>query len=339
MTNTAQDVANRPASPASPEPPSIDTLLPATAEALELELGRYPGQLRVISGGRRTWSAAWELAAGEGRYILKWLPRRADRERELTRLTRALFAAEPYIRTPRVACNPTPDTFLVEKLAGVSLHGVATVPPLVGLRSWVESRAALMGRVGLWLQRFHDANRGPGPAPLAGVKAYVLNREPAFAALEKDLVDEFWRVLDGATTPEPVRVHGDFTPHNILVSGDAVAVIDLAGINELEFDTRAFDAAAMVVGLEEAWRRRGRNYLRFFPSSVHAMIGAFLRASGVGPDEGALPVCYAVRHITRIYNVMRMTGRTPGPRNWHVQRVRLAIERPEAIRLLVKAGE
>jgi hypothetical protein len=70
------------------EPPSIEAVLPAAVRALGMELGRDPGELMVVSGGRRTWSATWELAAGADRYILKWLPRRAGRERELTRLTR-----------------------------------------------------------------------------------------------------------------------------------------------------------------------------------------------------------------------------------------------------------
>lgn len=313
------------------ETPPIGVLLAAVAKALQAELGRVPGEVRIVSASRRTWSRTWEIAAGEAPYILKWLPRRAERELELTQLTQRLFAGEPHVRTPRVACNPTADTFLVEKLPGTSLQGMCTTPPLLGLSAWVDSRCRVLGRVGRWLRRFHDAQRQPEPAPLSGVKAYVLNREPAFAALERDLVDAFWRALDAATAAEPVRVHGDFTPHNILVAGDSVAVIDLAGINEMEFDTHAFDAAAMVVGLEESWRRRRQNHLRFFPSSVQAMVGAFLSASGIVKDDRALPVCYAVRHLTRIYNIVRTTGQVPGPRTWHVQRLRLAVERPDAI--------
>ncbi|MBA3884174.1 MAG: phosphotransferase [Acidobacteria bacterium] len=317
-----------------PEPPSIEAVLPAAARALGEALGRDPGDLRVVSGGRRTWSATWELAAGTDRYMLKWLPRRADRERELAQLSRRVFEGHAYIRTPRVACNPTPHTFLVEKLAGASLHSVCTAPPVFGLSAWVDSRCALLERVGTWLNRFHAAARQAQPAPLSGVKAYVLNREPALAALEKEHVDEFWRMLDSAVAAAPVRVHGDFTPHNILVDGDTVAVIDMAGINEMECESHCFDAAAMTVGLEEAWRRRGRNYLRYVPAPVHRMIGAFLGSSGIDSDDAALPVCYAVRHLTRVYNVLRTTGRRPGPRNWHVRRLRLAIERPEAIRAL-----
>jgi hypothetical protein len=136
-----------------------------------------------VSGARRTWSACGSSTGGD-RYILKWLPRRADRERELTLVTRELFAGDPHVRTPRVACNPTSDTFLVEKLRGripaVDLHRASGLR----LRPWAASRSDLLARVGSWLRRFHDAGR-PAPAPLGGVKAYVRNREPALGVLEK----------------------------------------------------------------------------------------------------------------------------------------------------------
>lgn len=320
------------------ETPTVEALLPAATRALEGELGRRPDELRVVSGARRSYSHTWELRSGSDAYILKWLPLRAEREVELSRLCRRVFAAEPMVRTPAVACNPTRDTFLVEKLEGVPLQDVCTAPPLVGLDSWVRSRCLLLGRVGAWLKRFHDASAPSVPSSLRGVQTYVANREAAFEALDRDLADEFRRVLQSAVSVGPVRVHGDFTPHNILVSGDHIAVIDFAGISELEMETRCFDAGAMVVGLEESWRFRGRNHLRFFPAGVNRMTAAFLQASGVAEDDGPLPICYAVRHLTRIYNILRKTGKKPGPRNWHVQRLRLALERPDEIRRLGRAA-
>lgn len=317
--------------------PSVEELLPAAARALEGELGRRPGELRVVSGARRSYSHTWELQSPSGAYILKWLPLRAEREVELARLCRRVFAGEPTVRTPGVACNPTRDTFLVEKLDGVPLQDVCTAPPLVGVDSWLRSRSRLLARVGTWLKSFHAASTPSVPSPLTGVQAYVANREAAFDALDKDLADEFRRVLGSAVSVGPVRVHGDFTPHNILVSGENIAVIDFAGISELEVETRCFDAGAMVVGLEESWRFRGRNHLRFSPAGVNRMVAAFLQASGVIDDDGPLPICYAVRHLTRIYNILRKTGKKPGPRHWHVQRLRLALERPDEIRQLARA--
>jgi hypothetical protein len=317
--------------------PPVEELLPAAARALEGELGRRPGELTVVSASQRSYSHTWELRSASGAYILKWVPLRAEREVELARLCRTVFAGEPSVRTPGVACNPTRETFLVEKLDGVPLQDVCTAPPLVGLDSWVRSRSRLLAHVGAWLRNFHGASTPSAPSPLTGVQAYVANREAAFEALDQDLADEFRRVLDSAVSLGPVRAHGDFTPHNILVSGDTIAVIDFAGISELEVETRCFDAGAMIVGLEESWRFRRRNYLRFSPAGVNRMIAAFLQASGVAEDDRPLPICYAVRHLTRIYNVVRKTGKKPGPRHWHVQRLRLALERPDEIRKLARA--
>jgi aminoglycoside phosphotransferase (APT) family kinase protein len=319
---------------AEPRPPTIAHLLPFAVRALEQEGRPSPNGLAVVSAQSRTWSTTWELAAGDERYILKWLPRRAARERELARLTQRVFTSDPTVRTPCVACNPTPDTFLVEKLPGRPLHAVCTQPPLFGTSQWIESRRAILQRVGRWLRAFHLAGQQPGPGRLEGVRAYALNRQDALEALERDLVEEFWRRLDRSVTHVRVRVHGDFTPHNILVADTSISVIDMAGINELEWDTPAFDAAAMVVGLQENWRRRRRNHLRFFSAPINRMIQAFLSAAGLREKDDALPLCYAVRHLQRIHNRRRVTGRLPGRSNWHVRQVRLALERPELIHQL-----
>jgi aminoglycoside phosphotransferase (APT) family kinase protein len=337
--STRAGIIAAPVGPAgAPGPPAIEAVLPAVATALAAELGCVPADVRVLAAHRRTHSATWELAADGERYILKWLPRRAARERELAARTRRLFDGDRFIRTPAVACNPTSDTFLVEKLAGRPLQSLATTPPLFGLSAWTRDTDAMLGRVGDWLRRFHDADAGQHGAPLEGVRAYLLNREPALDVLTAREKDALWRMFEAAGSTETVRVHGDFTPHNVLVEGASIAVIDFAGINELERATRCFDAAAMVVGLEEAWRRRRRNYLRFSRRVLDRLVRALMARSGVHVGDGALPVCYAVRHLTRVYNILRTTGRLPGPRNWHVRRVRLAIEQPEAIQRFVAAG-
>jgi hypothetical protein len=319
-------------------PPHLETLLPSVARALEDELGRSPGELKVVSASKRSYSHTWEIQAASGTYFLKWLPMRAGREVELAHLCRSLFEGEPQVRTPRVACSPTPNTFLVEKLDGVPLQEVCTIPPVRGLGAWSESRRRLLGRVGGWLNRFHGASTPSAPAPLAGVRGYVRNREAALEGLSQDLADAFVRALDAAVSIEPVRIHGDFTPHNILVSGDIISVIDFAGVSELEVETRCFDVAALIVGLEESWRFRQRNYLRFSSSTLSGMVRAFVEGSGVTRDEAALPVCYAARHLTRAYNILRRSGRMPGPRSWHVQRIRVALERPELIRQYATGG-
>ena len=318
--------------------PALEELLPAAAHALAAELGAAAGELTVVTGARRSYSHTWELRSSAGAYILKWLPLRAEREVELAQLCRRLFADQPNVRTPRIACNPTPNTFLVEKIPGIALQEYCTTPPLVGLESWTRSRARLLGHVGDWLARFHGAAAGSGPLPLTGVQAYVRNREAAFDAIDADLAAALQSAIASAVTLKPVRVHGDFTPHNVLVSGDRIAVIDFAGVSELEMETRCFDVAAMLVALEESWRFRRRNHLRFFPGVMNRMAAAFLRSSGVAEEDQVLPVCYAVRHLTRIYNILKKTGRKPGARNWHVQRLRLALERPDEIRRLARSA-
>jgi hypothetical protein len=316
--------------------PQLDSILPAAAHSLEIELGRPPGALSVVSAAARSYSSVWELRSASGDYILKWVPLRAERELELTRLSRELFAGIPFVRTPRLACCPTPVTFLVEKLPGEHLHVLSTNPPVWGLSQWVDARCRLLNRVGTWLSVFHRRTLDVRAAPLAGLKAYVLKREAAFPPSQNALLERLLRAIDDGVSAATVRVHGDFTPHNVLVDGDTVAVIDLAGITEFERETPWFDAACMVVGLEETWRRRAKNHLRYFPSAVRQMISAFLQSFDGAVDDASFPLCYAVRHFARIATRFRQTSRQPGARDWHVRRLRLALERPDAIHALAR---
>jgi hypothetical protein len=314
---------------------SIDRLLPDAAAALERELGRPIGPLEVVSATERTYSSVWELRSGRDRFILKWVPLRTERELELTRLTRTLFAAVPFVRVPAVAVCPTPETFLVEKLPGAHLQAVSTRPPWMGVSTWLDARCAALSRVGVWLKTFHASAVAQEAGPLDGVRAYVLKRERAFPPSVRSLLDELLLAIGRCSATETVRVHGDFTPHNVLVTENTISVIDLAGISEFERETRWFDVGAMMVGIEETWRRRTVNHLRFFSSHVGAMLKAFGAGYAVHADLGALSVCYSVRHFARIATRFKQTGRQPTARDWHVRRLVLGLERPEAVNALL----
>lgn len=308
--------------------PEIDQLLPAAVRALEQEIGSRPARLSVVAASRRTWSSVWELESGTDRFILKWLPLRAQRELELTRAARDLFADAPFVRSPRVACCPTSDSFLVEKLPGEHLQDLCSSPPLIGLSHWMADTCDLLGRVGRWLAVFHGSSLETSPASLEGVKRYVSARERAFPPAQRPLADRLLKAIEGAPSSATVRVHGDFTPHNVLVAKSSLSVIDLAGISEFERETRWFDVACMVVGLEETWRSRRSNYLRYFASYRHRMVMAFLEGYGVPATDPAWTICYAVRHFARIATHFQRGGRQPGAGDWHVRRLQLALERP-----------
>jgi len=69
------------------------------------------------------------------------------------------------------------------------------------------------------------------------------------------------------------------------------------------------------------------------------MLASFLGSSGIAADDRAFPICYAVRHLTRVYNILRKTGAPPSRRNWHVRQFRLAVEEPESILGLIRSVE
>jgi hypothetical protein len=137
-------------------------------------------------------------------------------------------------------------------------------------------------------------------------------------------------MLDAARALVPSTVHGDFTPHNILVDGETVAVIDMAGINEMEHETPCFDAAAMVVGLEERGGVADGTTAASSRAGLDGMIGHSCGPPGL-PTMTRRCRCVTPCGTCADLYVLRTTGRLPGPRSWHVRRLRLAIERPEAI--------
>ncbi|MFQ5844785.1 MAG: hypothetical protein ACE5JG_07335, partial [Planctomycetota bacterium] len=198
-----------------PPAPGIDTLLPDVRRSLEAELHRGLDELEVVRGEDRRYSRVWELRASSGgrrrRFLLKWSSRGCSRELELVLLTRELFAANPLVRAPAVACTPSEDTFLVEHLPGRSLASVWSKPPLFGFGTWLTGVEARFRETGRWLAVFHEATRTSEPVTWEGLREYVRVRAEALPLLPSGLADRLWASLGRAGRGTTVRVHGDFS--------------------------------------------------------------------------------------------------------------------------------
>jgi hypothetical protein len=303
-----------------PAPP-IDTLLDDVRAALEREYGLRATTLSVADTQKRLYSTIWRLKIESAQMnadcLLKWLPLGAARERELTALSGALFAGEAWVRAPRIACNPTGQTFLVELLPGRPLdetYGLFGPDPV------------LLRRAGMWLSRFHAATASGKTVSGEGLRTYVWNRRGSFLALPPGLAELLLERLDAMPPHLAVRAHCDFTPHNLLLDGGSLAVIDFAGIREFDFGSPWFDTGCMVAGLEWSWRRRRRNALHWWSFPVERGLAAFREGYGVQvADLPLLAAGAAVRHFTMIHGVYSTNGQVPSSNGWEVRALRRAL--------------
>jgi hypothetical protein len=241
-------------------------------------------------------------------------------------LTQQLFRSDVEFQAPQVGCQPTPDTFLVSWVPGERLDGLCNRPDLLFFRGWLDHRKSLLESAGRWLRVFHGASRECTPSHFDGIRRFVANRQTALRHLPVDVAKKLSDGLQTAVSAEMVRVHGDFAPHNILVDRERLTVIDFAGINEFDRETPWFDAAAMIVALECAWRRRRRNLLRWLRGPVEAMIASFLKGYGA-PDHwpSELLLTYGVQHLTRLY-AQENHNRASAMVGWHVRRLSWAMK-------------
>jgi aminoglycoside phosphotransferase (APT) family kinase protein len=305
--------------------PSSEAFLAAVRKCLEAEFGQSIGKLSVKDAETRRYSSTWKIEIDNDRrqFLLKWLPHRAARELELTLLTRKLFMGEPLFQVPGFACAPTPDTFLVEWMSGEPLNSCCTRPPFGPFGSWLERQKRVLRNTGIWLNRFHASSRDVKSFPLDGFKRYIANREKVLPAIDPALAAQLFRSVEAHTAASTVRVHGDFSPHNILVNGDVLGVIDFAGINEFDRGSPWFDVATMYLGVEEYWHNRLRNYLRFMRAPLQQLQAAFLDGYGVkSKEDPVFRLACALRHFSKLYSHHQRKG--PGGKAWdrHLQGLR-----------------
>ena len=297
--------------------PPIDALVETVRRSLAREYGIQASGVAAIDEQQRVYSTTWviEINAADQklRCILKWMRFGAARERELAHVAREVFRNDPWVRTPRIACTPTPHTFLVEALPG---------RPLDATGAWLPSWRTSLRRAGTWLKRFHAATANEEQVAGEGLLHYVRNRQRGLDALPVPLAE---RLLDGIAalpTHVGVRVHGDFTPHNVLVDGNGIAVLDQAGIEEFDRGSPWFDVACMMAGLERTWRARSYNPLRRWDRPVDEAVGAFLDSYGARGDEPELRVCRAVRYFTVVYTELLKKKAAPTVYAWAIEALR-----------------
>ena len=310
----------------------LDSILPSVKRVLQEDFGENVRGLRLKKYANRQFSKICLLETETGgAYFLKWSDS-ALRETELTRHVQELFRHEKFIVTPRIACNPTMETFLVDALPGHPLSELFGRPPFGAsphvVRGWLHEQRRLIRSAGIWLAKFHSSTSQGVNFSADGLIEYIKRRERIFEVLGGDLQEQLYSLIRNLQVKESmVRVHGDYSPHNILVSKKGIGVIDFSGIKEFEVTSPWFDVATMVSGLQACWHQSIRNYLQIFPGILKKYEQSFFE--GYGKSPGSDPVyraCLAIRHVSALYSALTRGTLTRSFKKRHYRQLIAALD-------------
>jgi aminoglycoside phosphotransferase (APT) family kinase protein len=179
---------------------------------------------------------------------------------------------------------------------------------------------------------FHKASAHVADGAVNGFARYVSNREAVFLALDRSVVNLLLNAVASHRPASMARVHGDFSPHNLLIDAGRIAVIDYAGVQEFDEETPWFDVATMLCKFEEYWGARRRNYLRYFRSPLRNLKQAFLDAYGEGCDQADFHLSCAIRHFSKLYAAYAANRTVGGAWQHHLAELRSALELTAAAR-------
>ncbi len=302
----------------------IGHLLPIVCHELSEELQEPIGSLSVHRTESRAYSKIWWLKSDKGgMYVLKWSPNGLERENELTRITRKLFSHNERVLTPKVCCQPTPETFLVEALPGQPLLAACHRLPLFRLREWFLAQLGAIRESGTWLATFHASSISTiSTTGGDGLRKYVKKRESIFQILGEDMERRIYRLLEQVHIENHVRIHGDYSPHNILVTTQGIGVIDFAGIQEFDIATPWFDVATLIVGIQRRWHGSFLNYLRPFPFLLRKWEDAFFEGYGnVAEMNATFKMCVIIRHLAELYSGLTSRNQFSIRKQWDYLRL------------------
>lgn len=167
---------------------------------------------------------------------LKATGRNAAREFDALVSAHGALAKHPGLSTARpMACYPELFALITERVEGTPLNQLLSRLRVVPSSSTVDSLERIMRSVGAWLAAFQTTGASDAGVSLGRMRTYLDARLQPLAlagVLGEDLRAGLLRYFDycarevTATELIAVPVHADFTPENVMVSDDGVAVLD-----------------------------------------------------------------------------------------------------------------
>lgn len=309
----------------------------------------------VATHGRHRMLVVQTDAAPAPRMFIKG-PRRAQPGREaeeallanaiqtehavLTEIAPKIRAASPLLRCAEVlAYDPERKLLLLEMVEGEPLQAV-----LFGLGRGGRRRLTdLLGRCGEWLARFHQLTRtGEEGNPFDWLVEEFdreANREVFHRHAGGDthralrgLAERLRRRYSGLRRPLS-RVHGEFAPYHILVSGEAIYILDFEGSRpgfpheDLAYFIASYDVALPWRRLVGGWRLGLDRQRDLFLRAYWEHAGAFSE-----PDH----VVMRLARVLALAKLRRFLGpKDPGARSprllairaWRSHRLRVVARR------------
>lgn len=252
----------------------------------------------------------------------------------------ALKAQDGFAAIRPLAVFPDLHVFVAEAAGGETLQSLVRrgARPLAR-SSDTDALARVVRRIGRWLRAYQSLKISGGALSLTEARDYVRVRmdrlcdgeRTVFAPGDRTrMLDAFdrWALELEADDLEPVQLHADFNPENILVDGDQIAVLDFS---EAHPGLRLADVVHLYLHLE-----RLKTRLRFSEAAVARLQSELLAGYGE-PDMLATPLARMLVLQQAAAYLVLLTNQCPPHVAW-ARRPYLRLKRYQTFQMLERLG-
>lgn len=312
----------------------------------EVDLRKAISTLGFDSDGEVIWSDATtrlysriqtvELqgAVGTKKFLLKSGGNLPEKNINLNRVAEDTCAGSARLFQPKMALDENSNTIVTEFFDGASLSSLLRYGLFHNPFDW-QRRLVVYGELaGDWLRRFHCVSTSESEADVsASLVRYVEAREDRLDCIPGELRDRYLKAIQKPYASRVALTHGDYAPHNLLISGDQLCVIDF-GVSEWAQMLPSWDYVSLLIGVRWTSMFSVRSLVRWVPSMLAGFERSFVEAYGGSFSDRDLLICTAIRHLTTLAVEERsdhICMRTDSRTKWQYQEFCKAMDAISAI--------
>ena len=256
--------------------------------------------LRILNYNKRLYStiatAILRTQSGVRRFIIKETNSNPEHAVRLASRAREIFKHDADVFLPRLVFDRASGLIISEMFAGASLQDYCRVSYRQNPLKWRSNLETAVARTGKWLATYHATSRRMDNCESYSYYDYLSPRRKLLEYLPGDL----GRQLESWAKTHIIRtraiIHGDYSPHNVLIDRRRICVIDF-GIEEWTEMSPVWDLATMTTSLEKNLRFSWRSPFRWSQKRIKKIIEVFLKSYGCDIDRNSYGLGCALCHL------------------------------------------
>lgn len=295
-------------------------------QALESVFGQTVHDLNVANEYNRLYSKIWLLNVvknnGFEKIVAKYWSDNSAFFMQLKSLEKAreVFEDVSYIHIPYLGHDADNNIIFMEFVDDQTLSDLFHLSyDNLGkwrLVKWRDSIYEACFTAGRWLNYWHSIDKSSGRIDLL-LKEYIRNRQELLVSIDKNTESRLNRMISQTGTGRVNAIHGDFTPFNVMWSGQRLTVFDF-GISEWSVMSPWWDAICMDIGVRRELEFSFLSLGKLNPKIIDGAVEQFWSGySNTEKNSVARHVCIALRHLV-LYKADIVRGRKFYKRaKWH----------------------